>query len=273
LRKEAGSCSFRHAHDLGPQRAGTLGAVRTGAEVVVVHPDGVVSGPPTDVAAEVGRLAAQERQGELDRQAARTIQQLLAGDGAGGQDRPRRLGDRTWSIPATAYWLSGPDNDHGTATTASRPGGSASPRPPRRRLPGCRPAWRAGTGAACVLRDTVTAAATSGGSYATPAEEAGRAEDHGHLQQLPARPAAEPAGRGPWPRRQVPVVRHLAGPHYTLLLADIVRRAERAGTDLERLGENRARLHIRPESVLDSLRAELVGAEAALHRLGERRAA
>jgi hypothetical protein len=80
---------------------------------VVVHPDGAVSGPPTDVAAEAGRLAVQERQGELDRQAARTIRQLLAGDGAGGQDRPRRVGDRTWSIPATAYWLSGPDNDHG----------------------------------------------------------------------------------------------------------------------------------------------------------------
>ena len=33
-----------------------------GAEVVVVHPDGAVSGPPADG----GRLAAQERRGELD---------------------------------------------------------------------------------------------------------------------------------------------------------------------------------------------------------------
>jgi hypothetical protein len=43
-----------------------------GAEVVVVHPDGAVSGPP----AEVGRLASRDRQGDLDRQAARTIQRL-----------------------------------------------------------------------------------------------------------------------------------------------------------------------------------------------------
>jgi hypothetical protein len=36
-----------------------------GAEVVVVHPDGAVSGPPAAVAAEVGRLAARDRQGDL----------------------------------------------------------------------------------------------------------------------------------------------------------------------------------------------------------------
>jgi hypothetical protein len=53
---------------------GTWALYSVGAEVVVVHPDGAVSGPPADVAAEVGRLAARERQGELDRQAARTIQ-------------------------------------------------------------------------------------------------------------------------------------------------------------------------------------------------------
>ncbi len=92
---------------------GTWALFAQGAEVVVVHPDGAVSGPPADVAAEVGRLAAQERQGELDRQAARTIRQLLLGDGSGEARPPRALGDRTWSIPATAYWLSGPDNDHG----------------------------------------------------------------------------------------------------------------------------------------------------------------
>jgi hypothetical protein len=125
---------------------GTWALYPLGAEVVVAHPDGAVSGPPAEVAAEVGRLAAQERQGELDRQAARAIQHLLVGDGAGRKGPPRRLGDRIWSIPATAYWLSGPDNDHGTATTASRPGGSASPRPPRRRPPGGRPAWPAGDG-------------------------------------------------------------------------------------------------------------------------------
>jgi hypothetical protein len=69
------------------------------------------------------------------------------------------------------------------------------------------------------------------------------------------------AGRCPW-------CGTLLAPHYTLLLADTIHRAEQAGTELERaleqLGENWARLHVR---------AQLLGAEAALHRLGDRRAA
>jgi hypothetical protein len=95
---------------------GTWALYPLGAEVVVVHPDGAVSGPPAEVAAEVGRLAARDRQGELDRQAAKTIQQLLTDDGL---DRagPRRRGARTWSLPAKAYWISGPYNDHGQPAT------------------------------------------------------------------------------------------------------------------------------------------------------------
>lgn len=92
---------------------GTWALFPLGEEVVVVHPDGAVSGPPADVAVEVGRLAAQERQGELDRQAARTIRHLLVGDAADRAGPAQRSGDRTWSVPAAAYWLSGPDNDHG----------------------------------------------------------------------------------------------------------------------------------------------------------------
>jgi hypothetical protein len=98
---------------------GTWALYPLGAEVVVIHPDGAVSGPPADVAAEVGRLAAQERQGELDRQAAKTIQHLLTGDSVDRAGPPRRLGARTWSIPATAYWLSGPYNHHGHAPTTA----------------------------------------------------------------------------------------------------------------------------------------------------------
>ena len=98
---------------------GTWALYPLGAEVVVVHPDGAVSGPTAEVAAEVGRLAAREGQGELDRQAAKTIQQLLTGDGADRAGPPGRLGARTWSIPAKAYWLSGPYNDHGRAPTAA----------------------------------------------------------------------------------------------------------------------------------------------------------
>jgi hypothetical protein len=65
-----------------------------GAEVVVVHPDGAVSGLPAAVAAEVGRLAARDRQGDLDRQAAWTIQRLLTGDSS-ARAGPGRLGARS----------------------------------------------------------------------------------------------------------------------------------------------------------------------------------
>jgi hypothetical protein len=74
---------------------GTWALFTPGEVVVVVHPDGAVIGRPADVAVEVGRLAAHERQGELDRQAARTIRHLLVGDG-GDRARPaHRSGDRT----------------------------------------------------------------------------------------------------------------------------------------------------------------------------------
>jgi len=102
---------------------GTWALYPVGAEVVVVHPDGAVSGRPAAVAAEVGRLASRDRQGDLDRQAAWTIQRLLTGDSPAraGPARagPGRLGARTWSIPAKAYWLSGPDNHHQQAVTGT----------------------------------------------------------------------------------------------------------------------------------------------------------
>jgi hypothetical protein len=176
---------------------GTWALYPLGSEVLVVHPGGAVSGPPAEVAAEVGRLAAREGQGELDRQAAKTIQQLLTGDGA---DRagPRRLGTRTWSIPAKAYWLSGPYNDHGRVHTASpersgerrsvdrgmggrtmhvgalpaggRPSSSSQPR-----------AWVRHASIPTRSPRHPRAAPT-----AKPTKEARRDEDHGHLQQLPA---------------------------------------------------------------------------------------
>ena len=78
------------------------------------------------------------------------------------------------------------------------------------------------------------------------------------------------SGRCPW-------CGTLLAPHSSLLLAETVLRAERAGAELERalerLGGEWARLHIRPESILDPLRAQLLGAEAALTRLEHRRAA
>jgi hypothetical protein len=176
---------------------GTWALYPLGAEVVVVHPDGAVSGPPAEVAAEVGCLAAREGQGELDRQAAKTIQQLLAGDGADRAGPSRRLGARTWAIPATAYWLSGPYNDHGRAPTASP--GRSSERPSidrgmggstmhagstagRRRPLGSGPRARARHGSTPSRAPQHPRARLT----AEPAKEARRDEDHGHLQHLPA---------------------------------------------------------------------------------------
>ena len=85
------------------------------------------------------------------------------------------------------------------------------------------------------------------------------------LSQLVGGP--EISGRCPWSGT-------LLAPQYTLLLIDTVRRAgaelERA---LERLGGDWAGLHIRPESVLDPIRAQLLGADAASNLSDLRRAA
>jgi hypothetical protein len=110
---------------------GTWALYPLGSEVLVVHPDGAVSGPPAEVAAEVGRLATRDRQGDLDRQAAKTIQRLLTGDGP-ARAGPGRLGTRTWSIPAKAYWLSGPDNHHvGLRRRGAGPFHTGPSHPPR----------------------------------------------------------------------------------------------------------------------------------------------
>ena len=88
------------------------------------------------------------------------------------------------------------------------------------------------------------------------------------LRQLVEGPGI--TGRCPW-------CGTLLAPRYTLLLRDTVRRAERAGAELERalerLGGDWARLHVRPESILDPLRAQLLGAAAALRGRRLRRAA
>jgi hypothetical protein len=76
------------------------------------------------------------------------------------------------------------------------------------------------------------------------------------LSQLVEGP--EITGRCPW-------CGTLLAPHYTLLLADAVRRAESAGAELVRalaqLDEGWATLQIRPESVLDPIRAPLTTEE------------
>jgi CBS domain-containing protein len=76
------------------------------------------------------------------------------------------------------------------------------------------------------------------------------------LSQLVEGP--EITGRCPW-------CGTLLAPHYTLLLADAVRRAESAGAELVRalaqLDEGWATLQIRPESVLDPIRVPLTTEE------------
>jgi hypothetical protein len=161
---------------------GTWALYPVGAEVVVVHPDGAVSGPPTEVAAEVGRLAAQQRQRELDRQAANAIQHLLTGDGA-DRTGPPRLGTRTWSIPATAYWLSGPANDHGhtysceqagkfcisTVTTSSTPKPPASLQARRQGAPASGPGSNRGLGGPpCMPRSPTRPAGPRGAGNPVP---------------------------------------------------------------------------------------------------------
>ena len=104
-----------------------------GSEVVVVHPDGAVIGTPDEVAAEVSGLAAGKDQGEQDRQAARTIRQLLTGDGTDRARRRRGAQGRTWSIPAKGYWLSGPYNEHGRPPPNRQAVPIKTGRPPRGR--------------------------------------------------------------------------------------------------------------------------------------------
>jgi hypothetical protein len=99
---------------------GTWALYALGAEVVVVHPDGAVSGPPADVAAEVGRLAAQERQGELDRQAGMAHSLRLATLLAGSQPSDdRRL--RALAGPASTPTPS-PQQPPAVADHRGRPG-------------------------------------------------------------------------------------------------------------------------------------------------------
>jgi hypothetical protein len=130
-------------------RRGTWALYPLGAEVVVVHPDGALTGTPAEVAVELDRLIAHGGHGDLDRMAARTIQRLLTGDVAhdagSGQKEARTA---TWSTPAKGYRVSGPSNQHqgpvevaaaqarakastataGRAVQASAPTGAASRR-------------------------------------------------------------------------------------------------------------------------------------------------
>jgi len=88
-RRSPGRPAARPGYDVGAQQPGAWALYPIGSGVVVVHVDGASIGP----AAEVGRRPFQDRQGELDRQAAPAIQRLLTGDCA-DRASPRRLGNQ-----------------------------------------------------------------------------------------------------------------------------------------------------------------------------------
>ena len=118
------TCSARSRH-------GLWALYPDGVQVVVVWPGGAMAGPPAEVAGELDRLRGDGHD-DLDRAAVRAIRQFLTDPD--GQDAVRWLATtraRTWSNPATGYWLSGPFNqpshDH---MPSSWPGAPARrPRP------------------------------------------------------------------------------------------------------------------------------------------------
>jgi hypothetical protein len=116
------TCSARSRH-------GLWALYQSGAEVVVVWPGGALAGPPAAVAGALDRLGS-DGQDDLDRAAVRAIRQFLTDPDA--QDGPPWPAPRvrTWSRPATGYWLSGPFNQPShDGMPSSWPGASA--RPPR----------------------------------------------------------------------------------------------------------------------------------------------
>jgi hypothetical protein len=109
-------------------RRGRWALYPSGEEVVVVWPGGVLTGRPAEVAAELNRLGG-DRHDDLDRGAVWAIRQFLTDPAAADATRWSSTRARTWSTPATGYWLSGPANQpghHHTHPLANR----STPAPP-----------------------------------------------------------------------------------------------------------------------------------------------
>jgi hypothetical protein len=115
-------------------RHGLWALYPNGAQVVVVWPGGALAGPAAEVAAELDRLRGDghDDPGDLDRAAIRAIRQFLTDpDGQDAASRPAATRARTWSNPATGYWLSGPFNqpshDHMPSSWPGAPARRPSP--------------------------------------------------------------------------------------------------------------------------------------------------
>jgi len=128
------TCSARSRH-------GLWALYPNGAQVVVVWPGGALAGPPAEVAGELDRLGGDDL-GELDRAAISAIRRFLTDpDGQDGASRPAASRARTWSSPATGYWISGPTNQPShDDLPSSWPGAPARPAQPPIPLPDPRPA-------------------------------------------------------------------------------------------------------------------------------------
>jgi hypothetical protein len=128
------TCSARSRH-------GLWALYPNGPEVVIVWPGGALAGPPAEVAGELDRLRGDDL-GDLDRAAVGAIRQFLTDpDGQDGASWPATTRARTWSSPATGYWLSGPTNQPShDDMPSSWPGAPARPAHPPIPLPDPTPA-------------------------------------------------------------------------------------------------------------------------------------
>jgi hypothetical protein len=111
-------------------RHGLWALYPNGPGVVVVWPGGALAGPPAQVAGALDRLGG-EGHDDLDRAAVRAIRQFLTDpDGQDGARWPATTRARTWSNPATGYWISGPTNQPShDDMSSSWPGAPARPGP------------------------------------------------------------------------------------------------------------------------------------------------
>jgi hypothetical protein len=115
------TCSARTRH-------GRWALYPNGEEVVVVWPGGALTGPPAEVAGELDRLGGDGRD-ELDHGAAWSIRRFLTDPAAADATRWSSTRTRTWSSPATGYWLSGLTNQPDHHPQANRPD-APTPTPP-----------------------------------------------------------------------------------------------------------------------------------------------
>jgi hypothetical protein len=116
-------------------RQGRWALYQSGAEVVVVWPGGALAGPPAQVAGELDRLGGDHHD-DLDRAAVGAIRQFLTDPDSRDGARWPATRARTWSSPATGYWISGPTNQPShDDLPSSWPGAPARPAQPPITLP------------------------------------------------------------------------------------------------------------------------------------------